>query len=220
VILGVSEEVCRSQAGWDHGAYGIVAQLGEALGLPVHTGAFTRLFVDLNRHEDHPDVIPEVCYGAQVPGNRGLGAAERRERLDMYHRPYWQQVRRDVYARLTDRRGCLHLSSHSFDPALDPGRRDFDVGVLYDPAHAFEAGLAERLLFGLAGAGLRVRANQPYSGVGPAICTSLRQELAGKNYAGIELETSHAMTHRRGGILQVAQALLPLIEHLRDDVTA
>ncbi|HEY5945008.1 MAG TPA: hypothetical protein VIV40_05925, partial [Kofleriaceae bacterium] len=109
----------------------------------------------------------------------------------------------------------LHLSSHSFAPELDPVNRTYDVGVLYDPSHEYEAALAEKLMFQLRGAGIDVRANEPYSGVGPAVCTSLRQELAGQNYAGIELETSHAVTRSTGGCARVAAAVVRFLELLR-----
>ncbi len=214
VDLGVPTDVVSSQAGWDHGAFEIVEQLGEALGLPVHAGAFTRMFVDLNRPPDHPDVIPRNSYGAVVPGNAHLSPGDRAQRLALFHQPYWDAIRREVAARLHDRGACLQFSSHSFDPSLDPAQRTYEVGVLYDPAHAFEAELAERLMFQLRRAGLDVRANQPYTGVGPAICTALRTELAGKRYAGIELETSHAVTYRHGGCARIAAAVLPFLEQL------
>jgi len=85
--------------------------------------------------------------------------------------------------------------------------------VLYDPAHPFEAELAERLLFRLRSAGLDVRANLPYNGTGPAICTSLRQEL-GARYAGIQLEASHLVTYRVGGCERVADAVAGFFETL------
>jgi len=214
VDLGVPAELLRSQAGWDHGAFEIAARWSEAVGLPVHAGAFTRMFVDLNRAADHADVIPAVSYGVPVPGNAHLTAGDRAARLATFHAPYWDAIRRDVRARLHDRGAVLHLSSHSFDPALDPDARVFDVGVLYDPTHAFEADLAERLMFQLRAAGLAVRANQPYSGTGPAVCTSLRGELAGERYAGIELETSHAVTSTPGGCARVAEAVVPFLDAL------
>jgi predicted N-formylglutamate amidohydrolase len=214
IDLGVPEDVLRSQAGWDHGALDIANRLSEAVGIAVHAGAFTRMFVDLNRGPDHPDVVPAVCYGAAVPGNARLPAGDRAERIAMFHAPYWDAVRRDVRARLHDPGAVLHLSSHSFDPALDPPARAFDIGVLYDPAHAFEAELAERLLFQLRTAGLAVRANQPYGGVGAAICTSLRIEHAGQRYAGIQLETSHAVTHSPDGCARIAGAIVPFLEAL------
>jgi predicted N-formylglutamate amidohydrolase len=213
IDLGVPPAVLRSQAGWDHGALDIANQLSEAVGLPVHTGAFSRMFVDLNRAPAHPDVVPLVSYGAAVPGNATLTADERAARIAAFHAPYWDAVRRDAAARLHDRGEVLHFSSHSFDPELDPQQRTFEVGVLYDPAHAFEAELAERMLFQLRSAGLDVRANQPYNGVGPAICTSLRREL-GARYAGIQFETSHAVTHRSGGCARVAGAIAGFFETL------
>lgn len=212
VDLGVPTDVLRSQAGWDHGAYDIVAHLSEVVGLPVHTGLFSRMFVDLNRDPDHKDVVPAVSYGAAVPGNALLAPGDRAARIAMFHTPYWDAVRRDVAARLRDRGGVLHFSSHTFDPALDPAARTFDIGVLYDPAHAMEAELAEQLMFQLRRAGLDVRANQPYTGVGPAICTALRIENACGRYAGIQLETSHAVTHTPGGCARVAAAIAPFLE--------
>jgi len=214
VDLGVPLEVVRSQAGWDHGAFEIATQISDALGIALHAGAFTRMFVDLNRAPDHADVIPVNSYGAPVPGNALLSAADRTSRLALFHAPYWTAVRRDVLARLADRDAVLHFSSHTFDPSLDPARRTYDVGVLYDPTHAFETELAERMMFALRAAGLDVRANQPYSGTGPAICTSLRNEFAGRRYAGIELETSHAVTHAAGGCARVADAMIALLEQL------
>lgn len=214
VDLGVRLDVLQSQASWDHGAHEIAAQLSEAVGIHLHAGLFSRMFVDLNRGPDHPDVVPAVSYGATVPGNAMLAPGDRAQRVAMFHAPFWEAVRRDVAARLHDRGAVLHLSSHSFDPALDPGARTFDVGVLYDPAHAFEAELAERLLFQLRSAGLAVRANQPYGGVGAAICTSFRIEQAGKRYAGIQLETSHSVTRSAGGCARVADAIVPFLEAL------
>ncbi len=214
VDLGVSHADLQSQAGWDHGAFDIISRLSEAVGLPVHTGSFTRMFVDLNRPEHHADVIPKVSYGAPVPGNATLGDGDRSARLALFHRPYWDAVRRDVAARLVDPGRVLHFSSHTFSPELDPANRTYDVGVLYDPAHGFEASLAEQLMFALRAAGLDVRANQPYSGVGPAICTELRMAFAGRDYAGIELETSHAVTHTAGGCARVAAAVIPFLAGL------
>jgi predicted N-formylglutamate amidohydrolase len=107
----------------------------------------------------------------------------------------------------------FHFSSHTFAPELDPAQRTYEVGVLYDPDHAFEAQIAERLLFQLRRDGFDVRANQPYTGVGPAICTSFRKAL-GERYAGIQFETSHAVTHRPGGCERVASALIAFLETL------
>lgn len=214
VNLGVPVEVLRGQASWDHGAFDIASRLSEVVGLPVHAGAFSRMFVDLNRPPDHPDVVPLVSYGAPVPGNALLTPEERAERIALFHAPYWEAVRRDVTARLRDRGSVLHLCSHTFDPALDPVNRTYDLGVLYDPGHVLEARLAEQLLFALRGAGFDVRANQPYTGIGPAICTELRKQHPDGNYAGLQLETSHRVTFTTDGPARVAAAIAPFLELL------
>jgi predicted N-formylglutamate amidohydrolase len=214
VELGVPLDVLQSQASWDHGAYEIAARLGDATGIHVHAGAFSRMWVDLNRAPDHPSVIPEVSYGAAVPGNVNLTPGDRSARIEGFHAPYWNAVRGDVAARLHDSERVLHFSSHTFCPGLDPARRTFEVGVLYDPSHDFEAQLAERLLFAFKRAGIDVRANEPYTGVGFAICSSFRQQF-GAPYAGIQLETSHAVTRSAGGCARIADAILPFFESLR-----
>jgi predicted N-formylglutamate amidohydrolase len=213
VDLGVSLEVLKSQASWDHGAYEIAIRISEATGHHLHAGAFSRMWVDLNRAADYPHVIPEVSYGAPVPGNVGLSAGDRAARLAMFHAPYWDAVRREVAARMHDRGEVFHFSSHTFDPSLDPAKRTYEVGVLYDASHPYEAAHAERLLFALRRAGVDVRANEPYTGVGFAICTSFRTEF-GERYAGIQLETSHAVTMSPGGCARVADAVLPFLEAL------
>ena len=214
IDLGVSPDVLQSQASWDHGAFEIAERLSESTGIHLHAGAFSRMWVDLNRDVDHPSAIPETSYGAHVPGNVNLTPGDRAARLAGFHTPYWDAVRRDVAARLHDSGKVLHFSSHTFCPSLDPAKRTFEVGVLYDPAHEFEAQLAERLLFALERADIDVRANEPYTGVGFAICTSFRKHF-GAPYAGIQLETSHAVTRSAGGCARVADAILPFFESLR-----
>lgn len=213
IDLGVPLDVLQSQASWDHGAYEIAARLAEATGLHLHAGLFSRMWVDLNRAAEFPGVIPVNSYGAPVPGNVGLTDGDRAARLAGFHAPYWDAVRKDVAARLVDCGEVLHFSSHTFDPALDPAARTFEVGVLYDPAHPYEAAHAERLLFALRRAGIDVRANEPYAGTGFAICTSFRKDF-GARYAGIQLETSHAVTRTPGGCARVADAVLPFLEAL------
>lgn len=216
IDLGVDEACRQSQAGWDHGAAAIADDVARALGAPAHFGDFTRTFVDLNRPPEHDDVVPRRCYGLDVPGNVGLTPAARAARIARYHRPYWDAVRADVQA-VRASRDCLHLSSHTFSPALDPERRIYDLGVLFAPDAGWEAELATRLLDGLRAAGFDVRANEPYGGSGPALTTELRREALGTpggRYAGIEIETSHRVTEAPGGCARVGAALVAILRPL------
>lgn len=205
--LGVPDHVLQSQAGWDPGAFDIAQLLAAQLDGPLVAGSYSRMFVDLNRAMDHVDVVPRHSYGADVPGNVGLDAAAIAARLAAHHTPYWTAVANAVDASLHQGRACVHLSSHSFCPQLDPVQRDFDVGVLFDPAYQFEAEIAERLLTELAALGLAVRPNAPYTGSGPALVTSLRAARGMYRYAGIEIETSHALVRQTDGCTRVANAL-------------
>lgn len=205
--LGVSEDVLQSQAGWDPGALEIASALATQLGVPLWAGRYSRMFVDLNRAANHADVVPRHSYGADVPGNVSLEAAELMHRVATHHTPYWTAVAATVDGYLHQGRACVHLSSHSFCPQLDPAQRNFDLGVLFDPEVEFEAMIATQLLTELAATGLSVRANEPYTGTQPALVTTMRASRAAYRYAGIEIETSHAVVRQPNGCTRVANAL-------------
>ena len=214
--LDVSTATLMSQAGWDHGALDIADILGRAWDVRVHAGSHTRVWVDLNRDPDHVDVVPTICYGAVIPGNHGLSPEQRATRIATWHAPYWNAVRRDIASKLATGARVIHISSHSFSPELDPDNRRFDVGVLFDDTSPFETELAAHLMHDFAAADLRVRANLPYTGVGPALVTAMRAEFSRAHYAGIEIETSHAMTHTDGGTARVAEALRKSLDAFRN----
>lgn len=210
VDLGVPESVRLSHVGWDHGALEIARILAARWGAPLHTGRWTRLHVDLNRSEDNPAVVPHVAFGAEVPGNHGLTEAGRLERVALHHRPYRDAVLADVRAAVAAHGRCLHLPIHSFTPELDSKKRPYQMGILYDPARALETRVAEILLEGLRAAGFDVRPNEPYAGTEDGIATGFRGLFTDAAYAGVEIETSHAVTEASGGVERVGEALAAL----------
>jgi predicted N-formylglutamate amidohydrolase len=84
----------------------------------------------------------------------------------------------------------IHVSSHSFTPALDGKVRRADVGLLYDPARQGEAALCARWKASLAviAPEVRVRRNYPYAGKGDGVTSALRRSHPRGAYIGIELE--------------------------------
>jgi len=84
----------------------------------------------------------------------------------------------------------LHLSVHSFTPAIDGRVRNADVGLLYDPARTAERRVCQQLQRALQSAHpeLRVRRNYPYRGTADGFTTYLRRLFPDKQYAGIEIE--------------------------------
>jgi predicted N-formylglutamate amidohydrolase len=211
VDLGVPDGVRLSHVGWDHGALPIAETLARNWAAPLHAGRYTRLFVDLNRSEDNPAVVPLVAFGAEVPANRRLTEAERRERVHTHHRPYREAVLQEVRHAVAAHGRCLHLPIHSFTPEMNGSRRPYELGLLFDPARPFEAAVAERLLALLRAERLKVRLNEPYAGTEDGIATWLRALLPDAQYAGVEIETSHAVTESPGGIARVSEALARLV---------
>jgi len=189
--LGLSEAVMLSHVSRDQGAGDIARCLAERSGAPLHVGVHSRLWVDLNRRESNPDVIVEQTYGIAVPGNVGLSAEARADRLERFHRPYREAARADA-TRMATRGLCLHLSIHSFDPALDPPNRDFDVGVLFDPERSPERQIAPHIADGLEREGWRTRLNEPYLGTPEGLTSWLRGQLPSESYVGLEVECSYA----------------------------
>ena len=206
VDLGVTAAVLDSHVAWDHGAKEIAGALASRFGAPLFLGEWTRLFVDLNRFPASATVIPAVAFGTPVPGNVGLSAAERACRLEG-HAAWRASVASAVSAAIARCGSCVHLSIHSFTPELGGEVRDYDMGILFDPERTLDRRVADSLLVGLRSAGLSSRANEPYAGVGDGMTSALRLLHGEHLYAGIEVETSHRVTMRFGGIEAVSSAV-------------
>lgn len=208
VELGLPAAELEGHRAWDPGTAELAVALGGALGQRPHLGRWSRLVVDLNRRDVDPDVVPGVSFGLGVPGNLRLSTKQRASRLERWHRPWRAAVEAEVDAAVAVHGACLHLSLHSFTPALAPASRDFDVGLLFDPGRPAECGWIAALEAELVGRGLGVRRNAPYSGTAEGFCTFLRERWPDRRYAGLEVELNqdrppavrHALTQ---GILAV-----------------
>jgi predicted N-formylglutamate amidohydrolase len=191
--VGVSADVRTSHVGWDAGAAEIAAVVAGELGSACVSGAYSRLWVDLNRPAHSAAAVPAMAFGVAIPGNQGLADELRAARLAQFHAPHWQGIIGAIEKRVDLCGGCLHVAVHSFDPALDPGARRFDVGVLFDPGRQPEAEVAAWLGDALGRAGHDTRANQPYLGTDEGMTTWLRERFPAPVYTGIEIEASQAL---------------------------
>jgi predicted N-formylglutamate amidohydrolase len=209
IELGVGPDVLDSHTAWDPGAAEIARLVADGLGTTAFLGTATRLYVDLNRSEQGPAVIPIVAFGVAIPGNATLDVADREARL-AHHRAYRNAVTEAVRQTLDQHGRCVHLSIHSFTPELHGAVRDFDCGVLYDPDSPADRVAADALFDALTAAGFATRRNEPYGGTGDGFTTTLRNTFGRDRYAGIEVETSHRVTDAAGGIERVARAVLRL----------
>ena len=221
-----AERALHSHRGWDPGALRVARHLARSLDAPLYAGKMSRLLIDLNRPLRHPDVLSQW--------SRRL-AGEQREMLVREHLRHWDAVTGRLQEGISAEGPAVHLGVHSFTPNLSelsdpavkvghqlsprsaPGqrglsKRNFDVGVLYDPQRRLEVHFASRLVAALQGVGLCVRRNAPYRGVAAGLTTSLRRTFAEECYAGLELELNQArFACRASGEAEVISALVSVL---------
>jgi predicted N-formylglutamate amidohydrolase len=205
--LGLDDKQLGEHVGWDVGAGALTRALAQRLSVSAIQSGVSRLLIDCNRDLTDHDLIVRESHGVPVPGNRHIDAVERQRRIREFYEPYHDAVDHV----LATRPDALLLSVHSFTPVLNGRERRFDAGVLFD---SFVAE-AEQFGAGLASAGLRVRYNQPYSGLDGLIFSARTHGMRhGLRY--LELEVNNRLLRDAAGIdaitAAVVQALQPMLE--------
>lgn len=158
--LGLSDAARCDHIAFDPGVRPVIEHLQARWQCTAILGGVSRLVVDLNRGEDSPGLMLAESDGIVVPGNQALDQAERARRIAAYHRPYHQEIRRQIDVRLAAGISPQIVSVHSFTPVMAGFARPWQIGVLWqrDPErHA-------RVLAALAARGHRVGDNEPYDG--------------------------------------------------------
>lgn len=158
--LGLHGPARHAHICWDIGAGDLSRALAEQLDAPLLCAGWSRILVDCNRDWDDPTLILPISDGVVVPGNQDIDERERELRWRRFHRPYHQQI--DDYLEAQTRTGQrpLVLGIHSFTPVYGGVARPWEVGILWRPPDP----LAAAALGWLAGQGLVVGDNEPYSG--------------------------------------------------------
>jgi predicted N-formylglutamate amidohydrolase len=205
--------------GWDPGALDVARRLARGFQAPLIAATTTRLLVDLNRSSHNRAVFSTW--------SRALSAEAREALIGRIHRPHWERVRLALASAAEspagkiskrDSRGrragslVVHVAVHSFIPKLDGQIRDFEIGLLYDPAREAERRFARAWRAALRehDPSLRVRLNAPYRGTGDGLTTALRREHHRRHessYLGIELEMNQSSLRTAAGRLAMAQAI-------------
>jgi predicted N-formylglutamate amidohydrolase len=182
--LGVAQEYLSDHIAWDIGAGGVARLLAERLGASAVLGEYSRLVVDLNRDLDDPTAFPTISDGVLIPGNLGLSAHDKAERVRTLFRPYHDAIRRLIEADTDGRRSPVLVAVHSFTPYLHGLHRPWELGILWDK----DPRLPLPLMAALRRSGLRIGDNEPYSGRHPADFTiDHHAERAGLAHVGIEV---------------------------------
>jgi len=211
--------VLVSHWGWDIGAWDLTRALSRRLQAAAVGGGWSRLVVDLNRRIGDPTLIRPEAEGVVLSWNARVTPAEIERRALAFHVPYHAAINLMVIRRIARGVRPVLFAVHSFTPLYDGRHRDFDVGVLFDRCRSGAIRLAE----GLKKSGLRVRYNEPYSGLAgmmyaihrhgthhglPCLELEVNQDLLAGRGAG------HGRKGPRGGIEQIAAAVAGALEPL------
>jgi predicted N-formylglutamate amidohydrolase len=159
--LGLGPRELDQHIAWDIGIAGLGRRLARSLDAPFFMTSYSRLVIDCNRHLDDPTSIPQESDRIRVPGNRGLSAADRRQRQDAIFRPYHTALSQEIEGRVAAGRIPVVISLHSFTPVMNGFQRPWHVGVLWNRDPRMPVPLMRRLA---EEPDLVVGDNEPYSG--------------------------------------------------------
>lgn len=158
--LGLPQHELDRHIGWDIGIVGVTRALSTLLDAWAIEQTYSRLLIDCNRPLTSPTLIAETSDGTVVPGNAGLSAAQRQQRIAAVHAPYHARIAAELDARRANARPTLLVMMHSFTPSMHGVSRPWHAGVLYHRDTRF----AHPLLQALREAGdLIIGDNAPYA---------------------------------------------------------
>jgi predicted N-formylglutamate amidohydrolase len=157
--LGVAAPEWQRHIAYDIGIAGLAHRLSDSLGATLVRQNYSRLVIDCNRPLDAASSIPELSEHTPVPGNVGLGDAERQARARAIFWPYHESIEAEIARRQQAGRPTALVALHSFTPVFKGQGRPWHVALL----HNRDRRLADRLLALLREErGLVVGDNQPY----------------------------------------------------------
>ena len=179
------EALLTSHQAFDTGAIEVAKYISLKTGCELHKGQVSRLVIDLNRSDKHPQLFSRF--------SKKLPPVEKAEILEKYYRSY-----REPLKRLATIQAIAHLSIHSFTGILHGKKREADIGLLYDPQRDLERSWAYRLrsYIRLENPGLRIRMNYPYKGTSDGFTRILR--MLNRDYLGIEIEMNQDLISKSG----------------------
>ena len=179
--LGLDAAGRRSHAAWDIGALDLARAMADRLDAPLVQSCVSRLVYDCNRPPEAPDAMPARSERIVVPGNAGLDAAARAQRVRAVYDPFTALLEQTLDARP---RPPVLVTVHSFTPIYMGRAREVQIGILHDA----DSRLADAML---ARAGrhtdLRVARNAPY-GPEDGVTWTLRRHGLSRGVPNVMIE--------------------------------
>lgn len=159
--LGLSKAELKQHIAWDPGTEDIGLYLSKHMDAPCVIAGYSRLVVDLNRGHDHKECMRDVSDHIRIPGNTGLTAAQRRQRLDEFFHPYHAEITKALKRFTAKGIAPVLISIHSFTPEMDGFRRPWHIGVLWNRQEKLARALVKHLRRN--NPDLVIGENEPYS---------------------------------------------------------
>lgn len=157
--LGLGPRDLERHITYDIGAAGVARRLSARLDAALVLQAYSRLVVDCNRWPSAHDFVTVHSEDTDIPGNVGIGDAERAARATEIFHPYHDTIASLLDQRLEAERPTVLVAVHSCTPVYLGVSRPWHVGVLFDK----DRRLADLLLELLGSeAELCVGENEPY----------------------------------------------------------
>ncbi len=192
---------------WDIGIAGVCHALSELLDATLIQQNYSRLLIDCNRPLGAAQSIPAESDASPVPGNQGIGAAERRAREAGIFLPYHARIAAELDRRQAAGAPAILIAMHSFTPVFAGFVRPWHAGLLYHRDSPFARALLPLLR---ADAALTVGDNEPYA-VSEATDWTIPEhgERRGIPHVGIEIRQD--LVAESDGQRQWAERLAPLL---------
>jgi predicted N-formylglutamate amidohydrolase len=192
--LGLSQADLERHISWDPGAADVADRLAVRLGGDLLKQRFSRLAIDCNRSPELPDAIAEFSEDTVIPGNVGLTAEARANRVATFWAPFHAALETLVDRRIRERRPTALVTIHSFTPVYRGIARPWHVGIISTDQRS----LADAVLATLRGdRALVVGDNEPYSAKDNVVYTIGRH--------GRDRGLPHVMIEIRNDLLRAAK---------------
>jgi predicted N-formylglutamate amidohydrolase len=159
--LGLKTSELRQHIAWDPGTEDIGLHMSKKMDAAAVIAGYSRLVVDLNRGDDHPEVMRQTSDHVRIPGNAKLTAAEKKQRLDELFWPYHAEVTKALKRFTAKGVAPVLISIHSFTPEMDGFKRPWHIGVLWNREEKLARSLVKNLRRN--NPDLVIGENEPYS---------------------------------------------------------
>jgi predicted N-formylglutamate amidohydrolase len=204
--LGLSPGDLQRHIAWDIGAEGVSRLLSKLLDAPLAMQRYSRLAYDCNRPPESEGAMPVLSEATEIPGNKGLSAADKMDRIEAIYRPFHNGLAHLMDTRASAGKATSIVTIHSFTKTYKGRDRAVELGILFDR----DARIADKLIKGFPN--IDARLNEPY-GPRDGVMHTINLHAAPRGLKSVMIEIRNDLIANERGQNEWAQRLsLPLIQ--------